>query len=891
MEDNLNINLSDFDKSLLIYLDIDSIINNDSIKSKLSKEFIECLIKYKNIDATIFACYNFLDSPEIGILHNKELSECFFVKILNHIQDEKIKSLKDLIEKIKEEIDIEKISKEEYILTFILLLYIYLKENIWGPSFTFIKETEKVDYEKELFKINENYFNRLTKNDKILREEEIYKALDIFNEDIYKHSHYIIFYYLPLYFLYNINKDKDLFHLKLIEDDINKNNKYISLLLWKIRLLKLWNKLIIFPIDSLNKEIESLYEKFFIIEKSDISETIKGELLIEKSFNYIRYYNYKKCTNTIEEAKNKLKLDISLTGKYGKKTKYQTFSNPILVVDVKTNENKVQNQQKNNGSTDNVNDNINNNISLDSVRKDNPLLERPFLVDPEEEKKYSSQIITINDQIYLCALLNYLYKGLPDEDINREIILSYSEKGLKTSFDWLVFSKLLLHRSLAESKSTKKIERSLLQIETLCNQFQDREPSPYTRMQKSFIVDYPLIFSLKKLYADSYMTYGAFRTAYSIFMELYMYEDAIKCLYASNDKENAEKLANEVISKHPEPGVYCILGELKNDKDLFLKALEISNNKYPRALRCLGRYYYAVEKNFSKAKEYYEKAMSINPSFPSIWFSLGMIYISEKNFGKALVCFSKILTNDESNGEVWGNMGVCFIQLNKFKEAEKCLEQGYFKSKGSWRMLDNLVYVCIENKNLSKILFAINEYYMNEQGDKIKNLYFLVATKLYLENYKKYTEHDREYLKNKIYNLFEKYGEVDGLRPEIWDLYANFYQELELKKSNIDDLIKGFKFLIELRIKEIRTIMVKNINWEKDNKVKDVLSNITNIIRKLVENIEKIYDDNKDMKKDNDYINDKIFYVNGIENKIKKSNEEKNENNNINDNKIEPDIV
>ena len=103
MEDNLNINLSDFDKSLLIYLDIDSIINNDSIKSKLSKEFIECLIKYKNIDATIFACYNFLDSPEIGILHNKELSECFFVKILNHIQDEKINSLKDLIEKINKE--------------------------------------------------------------------------------------------------------------------------------------------------------------------------------------------------------------------------------------------------------------------------------------------------------------------------------------------------------------------------------------------------------------------------------------------------------------------------------------------------------------------------------------------------------------------------------------------------------------------------------------------------------------------------------------------------------------------------------------------------------------------------------------------------------------------
>ena len=189
-------------------------------------------------------------------------------------------------------------------------------------------------------------------------------------------------------------------------------------------------------------------------------------------------------------------------------------------------------------------------------------------------------------------------------------------------------------------------------------------------------------------------------------------------------------------------------------------------------------------------------------------------------------------------------------------------------------------------KNLNKILFAINEYYLNDQSDKIKNTYFLIATKLYLENYKKYTEHDKEYLKNKIFGLFEKYGEVDGLRPEIWDLYANFYQELELNKKDINEEIKGFKFLVELRIKEIRTIMVKNINWEKDKKVKDVLSSVTDVIRKLIENIEKIYEGNKDIKKDEDYIKDKVFYVNGIDNKIAKSNED-----NESDNNIQPDTV
>ena len=174
MEDKVSFTVSDFDKSLLIYLDIESIVNNDSIKNKLSPEFVECLIKFKSIDATIFSCYEFLDSPENGILKNEKFTSCFFVKILKHIQDEKIKSLNELIEKIKDDIDYDKLTKEEYVITFILLFNIYLKENVWGPSFTFIKETEKVDYEKELYKINDNYFNTLQKNENLLRENEIY---------------------------------------------------------------------------------------------------------------------------------------------------------------------------------------------------------------------------------------------------------------------------------------------------------------------------------------------------------------------------------------------------------------------------------------------------------------------------------------------------------------------------------------------------------------------------------------------------------------------------------------------------------------------------------------------------------------------------------------------
>ena len=846
--DNNNIQLksiSDFEQNLLIFLNIDNLINLKNSNELFSEGLIECLKKYKNIESSIFGAYNFLDDPEKGILNNIKTKNCFFVKILNYIQLNELNSLEKLINKIKEELNslINKISIEEIFISFILILYIYLQENVWGPSFTFIKETEKIDFEKDLNKFNNNYFNRLILNN-LLKEEEIIKEISIFGEEPYKHSKFIILYYISYYF---INKYQN----------INFEKKFPTLFyLWKIRNLKILNKLITEPIQNLNKEIENLYN-LLNIDSLNLTDELKGYLYIEKSFYYLRYYHYKKCMESIEKAKNYLKLNISLTGKMGKKTKYQTFETPILVVDIK------------NQTTNNNNDNkeilYSNEMTLDSIRNDNPLLEKPILTNSEEEKLFSNQIITINDQIYTTSLLNYLHKGLPDEDLNREIILSYSEKALKNSFDWLIFSKLLLHRSLAEDKSTKKKERSLLQIETLCNQFNDREPNPFERLKYFYIIDYPLIFNLKKIYAQSFMGFGAVLTALNIFKELFMYEDAIKCLYVANRKEEAKKLSNEVLNKNPDPGIYCILGELENNLEYFNKALEITNNKYTRAFRCLGRYYY-INKDFNKSKEYYEKAMEINPIFPDIWFTLGIIYMSENNFIKGINSFGRILQMDDSNSEVWGNLGVCFIQVKKFKEAMKCFEEGYKRSHKNWKLLDNLVYVAIQCNDLNKILYALEQFYLINEGEKIKTGNFYFATKLYLENKKNYNEHDKNYLKNKIYNLFDQFSIVDGLKSEIWDLYALFIQENEINEKNSkEENIKIIKNIIELRLKEIRTLMVKNLNWEENEKIKDILSTIIKNMKSLLEKIDN----------DKQYVIDKELTISNLEEKIKKSYEKK----------------
>ena len=838
------INLSDFDKCFLLYLNVDEILNfSKNNENKLSEGILICLNKYKEIQCDIFSGYNFLDDINEGILNNEKTKNCFFIKILNIIQDTQNNNLNSIIEKIKTEIKNDNLlTEEETFISLILLLYLYFQENVWGPSFTFIKETEKIDFEKELNKFNENYFNRLIKNN-LLKEEEIAFELSSYGEEPYKYSQFIIFYYICYYFICNFKKDSNL------KFDFNK---FSIIKLWKIRILKILNQLIQEPIDSIQKEIDNLYNEFNI-DNLNIDNETKGLLQIEKSFFYIRYFHNKKCTNMLETAKKNLNIDINLTGKMGKKTKYQEFDTPILVVDIK-------NENKNIKEKDNLT--YENNMTLDSINKDNPLLENTKLSNPEEEKYFSNQIITINDQIYICALLNYLKTGLPDEELNREIILSYSEKSLKKSFDWLVYSKLLYHRSLAEDKSTKKIERSLLQIESLCNQFNDREPIPYNRLKYYFIIEYPLIFNLKKKYAESFMKFGAVKTAFEIFKNLHMFEEAIKCLYVSNNKEEAKKLSIEVLNKKKEPGIYCILGELENKIEYFNKALEITNNKYTRAYRCLGRYYY-INKDLNKAKENYEKAMEINPIFPDIWFNLGIIYMNEKNYQKSLNCFSKNLSINDSNCDVWGNLGVCFIQLKKFKQAIKCFEEGYLRSNKNWKILDNLIYVSIESKDINKIIFCLEQFYYIDQYQQIKISYFYYLTKIYLENLKNYNERDKIYLKEKIYNLFFKFSEVDGLKPEIWDLYALFIQENEIINNNNEGKNdKIYEKIVDVRLKEIRTLMLKNIEWEKDDKIKNILCDIIKNIRLILSKIIL----------DNDFVSDKKMFINGIEEKINNAN-------------------
>ncbi len=544
------------------------------------------------------------------------------------------------------------------------------------------------------------------------------------------------------------------------------------------------------------------------------------------------YYKYKEAETLIEEGREFFKLNISLTGAMGKKTKYQEFETAILVVDSKSSTVDV----KKDAMSSEINTEEPKIVKLD---EDNPLLETPKIND--KENPISSGEFSIYDQIYVNAFLNLLKKSNPDEDLLREIIIAYINKSLAKSNDWLVHSKLLLQKSLAEDKKTKTIERSLLQIQSLCDQHNDRSPTPYNRLRYIFAVDYPFIWNIKKHNAEMFMNYGAVITAFDIFDELSMYEECIQCLYVAGKTQRAVEFAENILKKKEDPGIYCVLGEILNKEEYFFKALEISKNKYTRAYRCLGKFFFTVKNNLEESIKYYEKAMEINPMFPNIWFTMGCIYLRMSNWQMAVRCFSKSVALDETSADAWANLGLAFAQIKKLKEAVKCLEEG-FKRNRSWKICENLMYISIDAKDLNKVIFAINNLFMLDQHERLKPAVYYNLISLFLSNYSSLPQTQINFFKNQIYNIFENFSIKDGATPEIWDLYALYVEsvEIEIVKNQItdDEKQKVYKKICDLLLKQGRGLIIEEI-WEKNEKM---VERINKVIEKLKKQSARVND-------------------------------------------------
>jgi hypothetical protein len=100
---------------------------------------------------------------------------------------------------------------------------------------------------------------------------------------------------------------------------------------------------------------------------------------------------------------------------------------------------------------------------------------------------------------------------------------------------------------------------------------------------------YPPQWELKRDLAERYARIGVVGSAAEIFTELGMWDEVVQCYRAQGRLSKAEMLVRERLAAGETPSMWAALGDLTQDPQCYNKAWELSNRRFARAKRSLGR--------------------------------------------------------------------------------------------------------------------------------------------------------------------------------------------------------------------------------------------------------------------------------------------------------------
>jgi tetratricopeptide (TPR) repeat protein len=327
------------------------------------------------------------------------------------------------------------------------------------------------------------------------------------------------------------------------------------------------------------------------------------------------------------------------------------------------------------------------------------------------------------DSTILLALAASVTNTSPEDGLTREETLPYATRVLEGgSSNWQIYTHALLVRSRIEGYKSRTVERGLLQLQALVDQVvagtagttsnageatvaeqttsflpqaKESESAPaQERLRYLFQLASPVRWELEAELAKRWVELGGLRSALDIYERLHMWAEAALCwaateredkarktirrqlFYQTNDKAgqidyDVEAEEDETWSGPPRdpppldaPRLYCILGDIDQSTEMYEKAWEVSNQRYARAQRSLGRYYFAA-KAFEKAAEAYEKSLKANQLHHGSWFALGCARLELAEFKKASEAFSRCVQLDETDAESWSNLAASLLRMEQ----------------------------------------------------------------------------------------------------------------------------------------------------------------------------------------------------------------------------------
>lgn len=198
-----------------------------------------------------------------------------------------------------------------------------------------------------------------------------------------------------------------------------------------------------------------------------------------------------------------------------------------------------------------------------------------------------------------------------------------------------------------------------------------------------------------------------------------MYESAVDA-YNAGQYDQSVELYQQIIKEVPQfapayIGLGLVLKAKGADIEEVLYYYKMAVEKDPanaEALEQLGRLYYSLGQ-MNKAKEVFEKALTINPQMTMVKQTLGWIFLVGKNSNpaKAIQYFKEVI-KAKSNANAYFGLGIAYFSDNQREKVLDIITQ--LKSMGEPDFADRLEKAVRENR---KVIFDEPSDSSDEQAE------------------------------------------------------------------------------------------------------------------------------------------------------------------------------
>ncbi|SBT82274.1 conserved Plasmodium protein, unknown function [Plasmodium ovale] len=393
---------------------------------------------------------------------------------------------------------------------------------------------------------------------------------------------------------------------------------------------------------------------------------------------------------------------------------------------------------------------------LKDLDPDTDILEEPYFVDSQNNYfkilNFQEQITLINycfsmvrfnphyDEIKfekLSAVISRCLKSYDVHPVEGKSNLDSSKRGsdickhnnsLQMKYqNWLLHSCILWYKCKYETFRLKTVDRAAAQLNELLKECYDETPECSERMKFIYDIYYPTTWEMKKEIGNVMIKTGSVVSAFNIFKDLKLWEEAITCLIEADRKEEAKELLDDLLQKKKKnPGLLCLYGLIDRSNSLkyYIDAWNLSNCKYAKAARYIGKYYYDKEM-YTECCEYLEKALEISPLFPDIWFILGYSYMKINKFDGAIKSFTRMISmTNENSAKSYGNLAYLYMKKGTYKAAKICINQAVKVNNNEWKYWDTYLKLSILQNDVDSFCLSISTICKLNQVKQIQSWVF-----------------------------------------------------------------------------------------------------------------------------------------------------------------------